>query len=82
MKRKQLEMSGLSAVLLIRKNNLANGHPFMINISSLPENHCYLEFPDGEIQLVCLNRTTRDFSFIRSLSKAEQTAIRKKLQLS
>jgi len=81
MKRKQLEMSGLSAVLLIRKKNLANGHPFMINLSSLPENQCYLEYPDGNIQLVSLNRTKRDFEVIRPLTKAEQKAVREKLQL-
>lgn len=82
MKRKKLEESGLSAVLLIRKNNLANGHPFMINLSSLPENQCYLEYPDGNIQLVSLNRTKRDFEIIRALTKAEQKAVREKLQLS
>ncbi|MBI5372858.1 MAG: hypothetical protein HZA79_12620 [Sphingobacteriales bacterium] len=80
MKRKKLEESGLFAIRLMRKTKLESGHPFMINVSSLPADQCYLEFPDGNIQLVTINRSKKDFEKVRELTKAEKNAVRKKLQ--
>ena len=82
MKRKQLEQSGLLALQLLRKNKLEKGHPFMINSGKLPVDQCYLEFPDGRIQLVTLCRTRMDFEIVRELSAKEQTTLRKTLQLA
>jgi hypothetical protein len=82
MKRKKLEQSGLLALQHLRRDKLKNGHPFMINSSKLPVGQCYLEFPDGTIQIVTLSRTKKDFEVVRELSIEEQTSIRNMLQLA
>ena len=82
MKRKKLEQSGLLAVQLLRKTKHKQGHPFMINSSTLPADQCYLEFPDGLIQLVKLNRAINDFEVIRDLTPKEQEQLKKQLQLA
>ena len=82
MKRKQLEQSGLLALQLLRKNKLKEGHPFMINSGSLPVGQCYLEFPDGSIQLVTLSRSRTDFEIVRELTAREKAILRKTLQLA
>lgn len=82
MKRKQLEKSGLLAVQVLRKNKLEQGHPFMINSVSLPVDQCYLEFPDGNIQIVTICHTRKDFKVVRELSIKEQNSIRKTLRLA
>lgn len=81
MKRRELEEAGLRAVQLLRKTKLAQGHPFMINSSALPMGQCYLEFPDGIIQLVRINRSKMDFEVVRELSHQEQSEIKKLLQV-
>lgn len=80
MKRKKLEQSGLLAIQLLRRNKLKHGHPFMINSHKLPDDQCYLEYPDGSIQLVTMCRSKKDFEVIRELSTEEQTSIRNMLQ--
>ena len=82
MKRKKLEQSGILALQLLRKTNLEQGHPFMINSDKLPIDECYLEFPDGSIQLVSISRSKQDFTVVRQLSVKEQISIRKTLQLA
>lgn len=82
MKGKKLERSGLLAIQLLRKTKLKQGHPFMINSSTLPVDQCYLEFPDGTIQLVTLNRKKKDFEIVRDLSAEEQTSIKKCFSLA
>ncbi len=82
MKRKQLEQSGLMALQLLRKSKLEQGHPFMINSGKLPLGQCYLEFPNGTIQLVTLTPAKMDFEVIRELSSKEQSSLRKALQLA
>ena len=82
MKRKKLEQSGMLALQLLRKTNLEEGHPFMINSDKLPIDQCYLEFPDGTIQLVTICRRQQDFEVVRELSAKEQTSLRKMLQLA
>jgi hypothetical protein len=80
MKRKKLEQSGLLAIQLLRKNKLKHGHSFMINSNKLPDDQCYLEHPDGSMQVVTMSRSKKDFEVIRELSKEEQSSIRKMLQ--
>jgi len=82
MKRKKLEQSGLLAVQLLRKKNLEQGHPFMINMAALPAGQCYLEFPNGIIQLVAINRHKKDFEKVRDLTIEEQNSIKQLLQLA
>ena len=82
MKRKKLEQSGLLAIQLLRKNKLEQGHPFMINSVKLPVDQCYLEFPNGNIQIVTICHTRKDFKVVKELSAREQTSIRKMLRLA
>jgi hypothetical protein len=79
MKRKNLEKSGLLAIRMLRRHHHKQGFPFMINMSSLPPGQCYLEFPNGTIQLVKINRTREDFEVIRELTRQEQISIKKTL---
>jgi hypothetical protein len=81
MKMRQLEVAGLKAVQLLRKNKLKQGHPFMINLESLPDGQCYLEYPDGAIRLVVLNTTNQNFEILKELSAAEQAGLKEMLQL-
>ncbi len=81
MKRKILEMSGLIAIQIIRKEKLMSGHPFMINSPLLPAGQCYLEYPDGSIQIVTLSRSRKDFDLVRILSEQETTSLKTRLQL-
>lgn len=76
-----LERSGTQAVKKLRKSKLARGRPFMINDSSLPQGQCYLEYPDGHIDLVKLSALDADFDVIRSLSAKEAVGIKEKYHL-
>lgn len=76
-----IEKVGTDAVKQLRVDKLTNGLTFMINSKDLPSNECYLEYPDGHISLVTLTNSRRDFLEIRSLSKAEAIALRKKYNL-
>lgn len=53
----------------------------MINVHDLSSNQCYLELPNGVIQLVELNSRKDDFSVVRILSETEVEQIRTELQL-
>jgi hypothetical protein len=77
-----LEFSGLLAIQILRKEKLNSGHPFMINSSSLPDGQCYLEYPDGTIQLVKLSRSNTDFELVRLLSNVESKTLLKSLNLA
>ena len=81
MKRKQLEQSALLAIQLLRKNKLEKGHPFMINTDELPLGQCYLEYPDGSIKIVTIDRKIYDFKIISVLSVEENNSLRRKLKL-
>lgn len=72
---------GTDAVRKLRENKLRAGLPFMINVDDLSSNQCYLELPNGVIQLVELNARKDDFSVVRILSEAEVEQIRTELQL-
>jgi hypothetical protein len=82
MKRKMFEFSGLLAIQILRKEKLQNGHTFMINSGTLPDGQCYLEHPDGSIELVTLSRSQKDFERVRVLSKHESVSLLKSLQLT
>ncbi len=79
--RKQLEQRGLLAVQHIRRETLEQGHPFMINTDKLPNGQCYLEFPDGTIQVFTICPIHNDFKLVRELTPQEQSSVRKKLLL-
>lgn len=72
---------GTDAVRQLRENKLRAGLPFMINVDELSANQCYLEMPNGEIQLVELNARNNDFSIVRTLSLEEANVIREQLHL-
>ena len=80
MKRKKLEKSGLLALKVLRKTKLASGHPFMINSHQLPVDQCFMEYPNGLIQVVMICNDRKDFKVVRDLSSKEQNSIRKMLQ--
>ena len=50
---------GNDAVKELRLHKLRNGQPFMINSKDLKCNQCFLEYPDGTIQLVFLKPGAR-----------------------
>ena len=68
---KELEKLGSTAVKRLRLSKLKKGHPFMINSNSLPTNQCYIEYPDGNIVLATLSKSSMDFTVIRNLSNSE-----------
>lgn len=72
---------GTDAVRQLRENKLRAGLPFMINVDELSADQCYLEMPNGEIQLVELNARNNDFSIVRTLSLKEANVIREQLHL-
>ena len=73
---KELEKRGNDAVKRLRTAKHEKGLPFMINSKSLPGNQCYLEYPDGHMELVTLKSTTdQDFTLIRVLSVVERNEV-------
>jgi hypothetical protein len=77
-----IEKRGTAAVRRLRRQKLEKGLPFMINSNDLPPNQCYLEFPDGSIQLAALAENKRDFDPIRVLSLTESSELRHKFNLA
>jgi hypothetical protein len=77
-----IEKKGNDAVQRLRLQKLRSGHPFMINAEDLESNQCYLEYPDGSIQLVFLKDSAREFTVIRTLSSSEEAALRSSYGLS
>jgi len=58
------------------------GLPFMINSHLLPSDQCYLEYPDGIIKIVTIDRSINDFKVISELSSEESILLRKKFKFS
>ena len=77
-----IEQIGNKAVQKLRLQKLRGGHPFMINSKELEPNQCFLEYPDGTIQLVYLKNAAKDFTVIRTLSDSEEEVIRLKYHFS
>jgi hypothetical protein len=73
-----IEKIGNEAVQKLRLQKLRSGHPFMINSRDLEPNQCYLEYPDGSIQLVFLKNAAKEFTVIRTLSPSDEQSLRKK----
>ena len=73
---------GTVAVKKLREQKLRSGVPFMINVKELSTNQCYLEYPNGEIVLVSIKKSARDFTIIRHLSQSEENSIRLRFNLS
>lgn len=76
-----IEEKGNKAIRRLRKQKFAQGHPFMINARDLQRYQCYLEFPDGLINLVELTPSTQAFTTIRQLTPVEADFLRKKYRL-
>ena len=81
MKVKRLEKAGILAIKLLRQDKFNKGLPFMINSKALPSDQCYLEYPDGKIELVALSRKDNDFKVIYHFSSEEGYDIKKKYSL-
>ncbi|HEV3327466.1 MAG TPA: hypothetical protein VG052_17740 [Puia sp.] len=73
-----IEQIGNEAVKKLRLKKLNEGNPFMINSKDLRSDQCYLEFPDGKIQLVYLKASAKEFTVIRTLSTEEEQSLRSK----
>ena len=77
----KMAKAGTNAVKRLRLKKLKSGHPFMINSSELPSGQCYLEYPDGKINLVTISTNGREFILLRELSVLESNKLRKKFHL-
>lgn len=77
-----IAMKGTEAVKHLRRQKRAEGFPFMINDDNLPSGQCYLEQPDGSIQLVTLSTNGRNFDIVRELNVQERESLRLKYGLS
>jgi len=78
---KQLETNGFKAVQLLRKTKLSQGQPFMINSRLLPSNQCFLEFPEGSIKVVTIDKKENEFVVLKELTSEEIQQLRKKYKL-
>lgn len=67
---KEIQKAGNEAVRRLRRQKLNSGHPFMINSKKLPKGQCYLEFPDGHIELVSITPTKTDFYIIKQFTNS------------
>jgi hypothetical protein len=72
MNNKQWAIRGNEAVKKLRLFKLQNGHPFMITEDGLPPRQSYLEYPDGKIVLVELNKEEQTFREIKVLSMVQR----------
>jgi hypothetical protein len=77
----EIEAKAKLAILELRREKHKNGHPFMINSSTLPDYQCWLEYPSGEIHLVELSKSRADFDIVKVLSIKESDALRRLLNL-
>jgi hypothetical protein len=78
----QIIQNGLSAVRILRKQKHKMGHPFMINLNSLPGGQFYLEYPDGSITLSTINFDNYEYQTIQQLSSTEIAALKLSLNLA
>ena len=78
---KEIEIVGINAVKKLRRIRLSQGNFFMINLNSLPSNHCYLEYPNGIIKLAVCESGAKNFSILRELENEESSDLRKKFDL-
>lgn len=76
-----IQKAGNEAVRRLRRQTLSSGHPFMVNSKKLPKGQCYLEYPDGHIELVSIAPNNRDFYIVRPFTKDESIIIRRQYHL-
>lgn len=81
MQTEELEEKGIEAVRNLRRQKLARGVFFMINVDTLPEGQCYIEYPDGSMVVVALSSTGKDFDVLKQLSTEESNSIRTQNEL-
>jgi hypothetical protein len=53
----------------------------MINLNSLPADHCYLEFPGGISKLAICEPGAKDFIIVHELDEEESLELRKQFDL-
>lgn len=73
---------GTIAVKKLREQKLKNGLPFMINVAELSTNECYLEYPNGSIQLITVAHSTREISVLRELTSKEANTLRQRFHFA
>lgn len=73
---------GTNAVKKLREQKLRNGLPFMINVKELSTNQCYLEYPNGNIELITVVHSTQNIDVIRKLTPTEATHLRRRFDFS
>ncbi len=66
----------------LRDQKLRDGLPFMINVNELSSNECYLEYPNGEIKLISIAPSSREFKIIKELNTSDANNLRKRLNFS
>jgi len=81
MERDEIERRANKAIKTLRTAKLNSNIPFMINTELLPQGHCYMEYPDGSIKVVTIDRAICDFKIVSELSKKQADSLRKKLKL-
>ncbi len=76
-----IENLAATAIYRLRQDTLGAGEPFMINVEGLPKNHCYLEYPNGCIELVAFDHHTNEFLPVKALTSNEILQLKKQLGL-
>ncbi|MFY8187122.1 MAG: hypothetical protein ACOVLC_04105 [Flavobacterium sp.] len=66
----------------LRDQKLRDGLPFMINVNELSSNECYLEYPNGDIKLISITPSSREFKIIKELNTSDANNLRKRLNFS
>jgi hypothetical protein len=82
MSTKEIIQNGYHAVRMLRLQKHKMGHPFMINLNSLPKGQFYLEYPDGSVTLSIINFENKEYQTIRQLKASEITALKASLNLA
>lgn len=75
------ERSAARAIKLLRKKKLSQGLPFMINSHLLPYDQCYMEYPNGSIEIVKANSEGSNFKVIETLDHISTELLRRTLKL-
>ncbi len=79
--KEEIETLGIRAVKELRRRRLNRGEFFMINVNSLPPDHCYLEYPGGTIKLATYESRAKNFTIVRELEAEESFRLREKIGL-
>jgi hypothetical protein len=79
--KEEIEALGIKAVNDLRRRRLSRGEFFMINLNSLPPDHCYLEYPGGKIKLATYQDRLKNFIIVRELEPEESSRLRAKVGL-